>query len=359
MLGKEASGRTTTELGWIPLCSASHYVRSPPDLHNFCCTHPELKRWFLAELSRQVVEVPPLGLHVLEHAYASDITLIYEQDGSLFKPSARDHIRHFTIDEIRSFQEGETPKLEGEAAFIFKAGKNNYGHLLVEMLPKLESLKAAGLERIPLLVPILPAALDTIFTSVLAWAYGDWPLIRLETPLIQIERLVYPSPVARHGDCKSSQVLRFADRVLACLPHAEDVPAIAKIYVSRRQCDNRALLNEEEVENIFTRHGFVIFHPEDHPFADQVRVFSKASFVAGPVGAALTSIVFAPNSAKVLVLDPGTHDIFFFDLACLKGQSFAWLFAAPLEPPSLAALHGSWSIRLDLVESFLRTLDTE
>lgn len=353
----EASGRITTERGWIPLSDASQYARIPPDLHNFSCTDPSLKRRLLAELSRQVVEVPALGLHVLANAYASDLTFIYEENGFLFEPSAQDHIHLLTIDEVRSFEEGPTPKVAGEAAFIFKAGKNNYGHLLVEMLPKLESLYTAGLYRIPLLVPTLPAAIDTILISVLDWVYGGWPLLRLETPLIQVERLVYPSPVARHGDCKSSQVSQFADRVLACIPGSNNVPATARLYISRRKCANRALLNEKEVEETFVRHGFTIFHPEDHPFADQVRIFSKATIVAGPVGAALTSIVFAPRTAKVLVLDPGTHDIFFFDLACLRGQSFAWLFAAQLKSPSLATLHESWSIRLDLVESVLCTLD--
>ena len=65
--------------------------------------------------------------------------------------------------------------------------------------------------------------------------------------------------------------------------------APSKIYVSRRK-SSRGPSNELEVENELRALGFEILFPEELSFAQQVFVFSNASFLIGPHGAGLTNI---------------------------------------------------------------------
>lgn len=64
-----------------------------------------------------------------------------------------------------------------------------------------------------------------------------------------------------------------------------------------------------------------MFRPSDHSFMEQVSAFASSDAICGPLGSALTNTVFAPDSAKILALIPELwDDLFFLDLACLKGQ---------------------------------------
>lgn len=341
---------------WLRVAAPASYARQPPAVHNAHSPDAALYGWWLGEVARRTVEVPEMGIFTVANGYASDLTFVYGEGGELFEPSAADHQRLLRFDEIRDLGKGETPRHAGELAFVFKAGKNNYGHVLVEMLPRLELLLAAGYDDLPLLIPSLPRALSSLVEQVVARAYdGRWPLLRMTTPLLQADRIVYPAPVARHNDRKSAIVATFAERMLGRMA-ARAAAGPKRIYVSRRGCGNRPLTNESEIEAIFAASGFEIVRPEDHAFETQIAIFRGAEFIAGPMGAAMTSIMFAPRSARILVLDPGTHDLFFYDLACLRGQSFAWAFSGPLVRADTTRLHAPWSMRTDVVETALRTM---
>ncbi len=61
-------------------------------------------------------------------------------------------------------------------------------------------------------------------------------------------------------------------------------------------------MNEQELEPILIDHGFEVIEAENLSFAAQVCLFSQAEVVAGPHGAGLTNILFAPEGCKVLEL---------------------------------------------------------
>jgi len=92
------------------------------------------------------------------------------------------------------------------------------------------------------------------------------------------------------------QVLRAAIGPTAVSSHPEYV------YISRRGAESfRRLSNEDEVEAIMMRLGFVVVRSEDLSFDEQVATFARARVIAGPHGAGLINAVFAP--AGCLVLD--------------------------------------------------------
>jgi hypothetical protein len=78
----------------------------------------------------------------------------------------------------------------------------------------------------------------------------------------------------------------------------------ARLYVSRRDAPKRRLVNEAEIEAVFSEGGFRIYHPEEHTIEEQVRAFAGASVVAGPVGSSLYSVAFSPPQTRLLVLAP-------------------------------------------------------
>jgi hypothetical protein len=69
--------------------------------------------------------------------------------------------------------------------------------------------------------------------------------------------------------------------------------------------------------------------------AEQVALFSQAQAIAGPLGAGLSNLIFAPSNAEILMIDPGLADCFFWDAAALIGQRFHWHFTGPAVPYNL------------------------
>lgn len=68
-------------------------------------------------------------------------------------------------------------------------------------------------------------------------------------------------------------------------------------------------MNEADCEQLFKNNGFRIICPEDIPMQEQINIFSRASHIAGPIGAGLHNVVFSRNrKLKVLFLNPlGFH----------------------------------------------------
>ncbi|KZC00211.1 hypothetical protein AU375_03606 [Methylobacterium radiotolerans] len=339
---------------WIALIAPATYDSYPPDVYNLGCRDAELGRWFLSSLAAPNVNVPAQGIHVLDGAYVSDLTLVYHRDKTPFIPSTVDHLNLLDLDSLSDLY-GAPCHIRGESAFIFKAGKDNYGHFLIEILPKLELLAASGLHRVPLIVPTLPESLRSILDFIMKVVYkGRFSAVKMESALVRTDRLYMPSAVTRHNSQKSATVLQFAARVSEAIP---DGPGAGrKIYVSRSGFGNRILENEAELEDVFRKSGFSVIRPHLLPFEDQVRMFRAASVVAGPMGAALSSIVFCQPKTHIIMLDPGTHDMFFYDLSRLKHQRFSWIFASPLVRSSVEALHSPWTMNVQLVDTALRQI---
>lgn len=76
-----------------------------------------------------------------------------------------------------------------------------------------------------------------------------------------------------------------------------------KLYLSRRKTKGyRPMLNEREVEKIFLKAGFKIFHPERWSFEQQLAIFDRTKVLAGIEGSALHNSVFMQAGTQVLTL---------------------------------------------------------
>jgi hypothetical protein len=63
-----------------------------------------------------------------------------------------------------------------------------------------------------------------------------------------------------------------------------------------------------------------------------------------------------PAGGRLAMLDPGTSDLFFWNLACLAGLAFDWAFTAPVIPGNEAAFSDPMAIPPPLMAMVLDAL---
>lgn len=76
---------------------------------------------------------------------------------------------------------------------------------------------------------------------------------------------------------------------------------VRRIYISRRLAKKRSV-NEERIEELFTKLGFEIVFPETLPYQAQIRLFAESCEIAGMHGAGFSNIAFAAKGSLVIEL---------------------------------------------------------
>lgn len=327
-------------------CS-SYYRRQAPNLFNFLCPDPNLRSWILSQIAKEQIEVPEQNLYFYRDISVYDDTSAYNAEGEMLEITSADRGAQTRLVTGTNTVVG----VKGPLAFIFKSGKDNFGHILVEMLPKLELLLTLKDRPVNLLLPPLTDQLKNFFLYILdSYFPSVFNVVIPETWPVLVDTLIIPSPVTTHNFRKSEVVIDFAERVTR---HSKKTQCGKALYVSRRNITNRKMVNEPEIEMIFESYGFETVHPEEMTFDEQVNMFSSASRVAGPLGAALTNILFSPPDAEIYLLDPGLYDLFYYDLASLRGQTFHWIFTEKIKPFDVARLHRGYYVEPSLVRGAL------
>lgn len=116
------------------------------------------------------------------------------------------------------------------------------------------------------------------------------------TGMFSLPRWVHPDVISvwdRVGDAVA------AEAAVASRP--------TRLFVSRRPSLKRACHNAHEVERLFIDRGFEVFHPEDHPLAEQVALFRAADVVAGFAGSGLFSLAFCPTPKRVVTIGSDSY----------------------------------------------------
>ena len=145
------------------------------------------------------------------------------------------------------------------------------------------------------------------------------------------------------------------------------------VYISRRGTESfRHLRNEDDVEAVMMRLGFVVVRTEDLSFDEQVATFARARVIAGPHGAGLNNAIFAPAGCLVLDICANSWpNSWFVRLTQLFGHNYL-----PVDFPSDATLsqpiflgkaiigHSHfYTVQIDtliaILESAIRTLGVE
>jgi Glycosyltransferase 61 len=196
---------------------------------------------------------------------------------------------------------------------------DNYYHWLMNSLPRWRILLAANCPDYDFV--LLPhrrmqfqdECLDRLNIPPEKRAYGSRPFVH------HFERLIVPA-MPFPSEAVSPWVCAW---VRSLFPEKASGPE--KIYL-RRGPVGRCLVNEAELESALKPMGFVPIDPGRLTVAGQARLMSSARWVAGPHGAALTNIVFAPPGATLLELfHPEYKNRCYQNLAAACGHHYASL----------------------------------
>ncbi|MES0051780.1 glycosyltransferase 61 family protein [Mesorhizobium sp. M0053] len=311
------------------------YERIAPNLFNFYSKRTDLRQYVIGEISKTVRECPEEGVWQVSNAVVFDGKHVMLSDGRLaaetLQDTGQDHIaslgqRQEVMIDLRKLAANPYP-----IVILLKEGDANYGHMLVEMIPKLLSVKRLGIR-----------AVNVVFSAPAEWAaelvVAIARTLEIEVNLLRpgpqpafADELTILSPVARHNNRKSYTVVDMADHLLRSLAEPQPTERAEKLVVWRRPGEKRNPINSDELIHTLAGKGYRVVYPAEMSFRDQVAMFSKATHVVGLLGAGLTNTMFSPADTEVFMIDPGLYDFFFWDLCTIRKQNFSWYFSQPLQ----------------------------
>ena len=118
---------------------------------------------------------------------------------------------------------------------------------------------------------------------------------------LECRELHYCTSTYFHHTPSSRGLAHVRSRVLTDAHDARAGPS--RLYLARRKMRNsRPILNEAELAELLAGCGFIAVDPEEHSFAQQVRLAAGAETIAGPYGANLANCVFARNARAALIV---------------------------------------------------------
>lgn len=206
-----------------------------------------------------------------------------------------------------------------KAAAVFTDGcAANYAHWLTEVLPRIASFCED--ERFKDIPVVVDKGLHANIQASLRLVIGEHRVVHevAAGESVYVERLYWMSAVgyvpyerrapsvSGHGQGVFSPYALGLTRAI-CLKAVDASQSIntavsgSKIYL-KRNSQVRRLLNAEELEIYLKSQGFELVEPEKLSFLEQVKLFSQASCIVGPTGAAFANLIFAPSGSRIVVL---------------------------------------------------------
>lgn len=206
---------------------------------------------------------------------------------------------------------------------LFKYGFNNYGHWLIEMLPKLHFLKPV-LNRYPdakFLVGKLEGGMRNVVLSSLEVFGIKSDRIHQVHESTQFDELIYCSPITNHPTMMRPEIRSIYDSNFPCIAPASNTNT--RLYITRSKNSSRVLRDQHNIERHFSREGYAVIDPGSLSLLQQIRLFRTASEVVGIAGAGMTNTIFAPSTCRILhIVPPTMPNLFFYQLASICRQSY-------------------------------------
>lgn len=198
-----------------------------------------------------------------------------------------------------------TPRpLRGRTLYLVTPeARDNYHHWLIDLLPRLGLVRRAGFDL---------ASFEHVIVNHAQRGYQLATLARLgispekliaadRSLLVRAEQLVVPSLKPVNQTLPASDVAFLRETFLT---RREPTVGGRRIFLSRADAAFRRLKNEAELRPRLEAQGFEILSLGKLDVAAQAHLFSEASLIAGPAGAAFANLVFATRPAQVVEIAP-------------------------------------------------------
>jgi capsular polysaccharide biosynthesis protein len=232
----------------------------------------------------------------------------------------------------------------------------NYAHWVIRNMLKLALVEDAGL------APGLPYL---VAEDLRGWHRAYLELLGIpEARLLRVPpdgvyacpRIHVPTQLRNHPRMAIGIEWLRAKLAPLLAPPAE---RIELIYASRREQSKRRVLNESAVEQMLSAMGFRVIVPGEMSVREQIDAFSRARVVAGPHGAALANMVFAPPGAVLVEIT--SQAIHYMDefrvLVEAAGQRWRTLVSQDIERTRQSAtgreLHHDYRVDLEALREMV------
>lgn len=185
----------------------------------------------------------------------------------------------------------------------------NYYHWLMECVPRLLFVRNI-LDKVVLLLPERYVTTDFIVGSITPFGNLKTYVVK-DGASLMVPNLVMPR-IKPFCESYCSVVLELMrDFYLkAATALFSKIPDMTMVYLSRRKAYRKHVVNEDEVEALLSKYGFVTICNEDYTFLEQVVIYSKVEKLVSIHGAGLTNMLFMKPGTSVLeILPPKTNEL--------------------------------------------------
>ncbi|MCJ2014638.1 glycosyltransferase family 61 protein [Methylobacterium sp. J-076] len=317
-----------------------------------------LADWF-GELDETYRRFPPTVLCETTDLRLGGNVLHYRENGAvrvLYETHRLSDLKMIEAIGLDGDRVDEHLAADGLYFLLCSVGSFNYGHWLVDDLPRLEGFfvlrRLHPGRTITILLPAYGAHMDEVRRRMIALYLGadeGWRAVFYDRERVYaVPRLYFATPCSQQPYGKSPEaVAAVRTRLLRQTRVARAESALRRItspgsgrrlFVDRSGARGRTLVNRSDVVSAVERRGFEVIDPERYSPRQQIVKFARARVVVGLAGAAMVNTIFCPPQARILYIAPdrGWTDPFFWDLAAVCGHPYA-------------AVHGRWSDREDTI----------
>ena len=226
-------------------------------------------------------------------------TIVWDEHGRLIKEVCRGYAAVVQ----GSLGDRKPVSLRGTLCILANRNPNNYYHWMHDIVPRLEVIRAAGIEN-ETIDWFLCNPIKTSFQKQMLdhFAIDEQRIVtQQDGEYFQVDELLCPVYGSNSlGKRQAAWNPQFYKRAYLndILPCQQDL----KLYVSRGSEGARGILNDVELIQHLEANNFTVVRPEKLSVAEQAKMFARASVVLGPHGAGFSNIVFCQPGTRVIEL---------------------------------------------------------
>jgi len=207
-----------------------------------------------------------------------------------------------------------------------RTGQTVYFHWLLDCLPRLMRVLAeVGPEMFIYADQTLPFQRDSL---ALLGISAERIIDASRIPVLTARRLIVPCHQFV-GGCLLPQwavdaLRELIEPALAVTPPEKRVPG-RRLYISRNDATYRRVLNEEEIFELLSAHGFEMLHLSHLNFTEQIAAFASAEIIVSPHGSGLANVVFCQPGTQLIELFPRSNISIFHALCASAGVKYGYI----------------------------------
>jgi len=189
-------------------------------------------------------------------------------------------------------------RLKGNIYSLLCSWASEFYHWFHDVLPRLETALMHLPQDIRFLIQSNPKTWQ--LDSLAAYGIGRERLEPQPHGMhTRVEKLWFATPIGHESLGSGAVLRRVANRLLRYFADDNLNAGLRNVYVSRRKATCRRVVNETEIEPVLKERGFETVLCEDLALAEQVKLFSNASAIVGPMGAGLTNLIYSSKGSFI------------------------------------------------------------